>query len=66
MPEPNLPPLHIALGPVWSGCLNADDIRSQIPELPEQTRVRLREELGLSAEQSIILVVSSYVFTKGF
>lgn len=58
MPEPNLPPLHIAMGPIQNGCVNADAIKDKIPELPEQTRCRLREELGLTPEQSIILVVN--------
>lgn len=56
MPEPNLPPLHIAMGPVKQGCVNADELKKTIPELPEETRTRLRENFGLSLEQSIILV----------
>nr|CAH7716732.1 unnamed protein product [Callosobruchus chinensis] len=55
MPEPNLPPLHIAMGPVEIGCVNADRLKENIPELPEQTRTKLRDE-GLTLEQSIILV----------
>ncbi|KAJ8967074.1 hypothetical protein NQ317_018655 [Molorchus minor] len=55
MPEPNLPPLHIAMGPVERGCVNADELRKLIPELPEETRERLKE-LGLTHEQTIILV----------
>lgn len=61
MPEPNLPPLHIAMGPVKQGCVNADDLRKSIPELPEQTRTRLREYNGLTLEQSIFLVNESYL-----
>ncbi|CAG9770606.1 unnamed protein product [Ceutorhynchus assimilis] len=56
MPEPNLPPLHIGMGPVENGFINADKIREKIPELPEQIRCRLRETFGLTSEQSIILV----------
>ncbi|KAF7273522.1 hypothetical protein GWI33_013765 [Rhynchophorus ferrugineus] len=56
MPEPNLPPLHIAMGPVSFGSINADKIKETLPELPEQARRRLRDELGLTLEQSIILV----------
>lgn len=60
MPEPNLPPLHIAMGPVSFGSVNADKIKENLPELPEQARRRLRDELGLTLEQSIILVVSCF------
>ncbi|XP_018569253.1 glutamyl-tRNA(Gln) amidotransferase subunit B, mitochondrial [Anoplophora glabripennis] len=56
MPEPNLPPLYIAMGPVHIGCVNADELKATIPELPEQTRQRLKEEIGLTAEQAVILV----------
>ncbi|XP_019870818.1 glutamyl-tRNA(Gln) amidotransferase subunit B, mitochondrial [Aethina tumida] len=56
MPEPNLPPLHVAIGPINRGVVNADKLKEIIPELPEQTRQRLRNDLGLTSEQSIILV----------
>lgn len=56
MPEPNLPPLHIAMGPIDNGWINADRVREKIPELPEQTRLRLQEQVGLTSEQSIIIV----------
>ncbi|KAI4467067.1 glutamyl-trna gln amidotransferase [Holotrichia oblita] len=59
MPEPNLPPLHIALGPVQQGCVNVNEIVSKIPELPEDTRNRLRESFGLVPEHAIILVNES-------
>lgn len=61
MPEPNLPPLHIAMGPIQMGCVNADELKETLPELPEQTRQRLQGEVGLNAEQAIILVVSTNV-----
>lgn len=57
MPEPNLPPLHIAMGPVEKGCVSVDDLRKRIPELPQETRQRLVKDNGLTVEQSIILVV---------
>lgn len=57
MPEPNLPPLHIAMGSVKWGCVNADDLKSTLPELPQQTRSHLKDEYGLTMEQSVILVV---------
>ncbi|CAG9822146.1 unnamed protein product [Phaedon cochleariae] len=56
MPEPNLPPLHVAMGPIQTGSVNADELQRLIPELPEETRHRLRVEKGLNLEQSIILV----------
>lgn len=59
MPEPNLPPLHIAMGPVQQGCVNASEIRSKLPELPEDTRNRLRESFGLVPEHAVILVNES-------
>lgn len=57
MPEPNLPPLHVALGPVFGGSVSVEEIKVKIPELPEQTRTRLREQYGLSHKQCVILVV---------
>lgn len=59
MPEPNLPPLHVAMGPINRGCVNVDDLKKSLPELPEGTRCRLRENFGLTLEQSIILVNES-------
>ncbi|KAK5642646.1 hypothetical protein RI129_008813 [Pyrocoelia pectoralis] len=56
MPEPNLPPLYIAMGPTTWGCVNADNIRKLIPELPHETRKRLKEECNLTTEQAVILV----------
>lgn len=58
MPEPNLPPLHIAIGPIQQGCVSVSELEAKIPELPEQTRQNLREHLGLSTKQAVILVVS--------
>lgn len=61
MPEPNLPSLHVAIGPINRGVVNADKLKEIIPELPEQTRQRLRNDLGLTSEQSIILVVNKLI-----
>lgn len=58
MPEPNLPPLHIAMGPIERGCIRVEDLLKKIPELPEETRQRLMKESGLTMDQSIRLVVS--------
>lgn len=60
MPEPNLPPLHIAVGPIQQGCVNVGELKNQIPELPEETRMRLNKDLGLTLEQAVILVVSYF------
>lgn len=64
MPEPNLPPLYVAIGPVERGCVSVDDLRNKIPELPEQVRKRLRNENGLNLEQSIRLVVRFMMVIK--
>ncbi|KAF2899817.1 hypothetical protein ILUMI_06365 [Ignelater luminosus] len=63
MPEPNLPPLHIAMGSVKWGCVNADDLKATLPELPYQTRSRLKDDYGLTMEQSIILVNEAKLLT---
>lgn len=57
MAEPNLPPLHVVMGPIQGGGVNADEIKKRIPELPEQTRQRLEESFQLRKEHCIILVV---------
>lgn len=57
MPEPNLPPLHIAIGPIVQGCVNAENLRQQMPELPQETRNKLRS-MELTPEQILILSVS--------
>lgn len=57
MPEPNLPPLHIAVGPIKQGVVNAEALRSKLPEMPEETRSKLVKDFGLNLEHAIILVV---------
>lgn len=57
MPEPNLPPLHIGIGPIERGCVHVDDLKKIIPEMPDEIRERLIRENGLTLEQSIRLVV---------
>lgn len=61
MPEPNLPFLFVALGPISHGCVSVDEIKKNIPELPEQTRTYLQTEHALTAEQAIILVVCVHI-----
>ncbi|XP_012279352.1 glutamyl-tRNA(Gln) amidotransferase subunit B, mitochondrial [Orussus abietinus] len=58
MPEPNLPPLRLHFGKKEENNLNLIDVnllRTQIPELPEQTRTRLIEQYGLTFEKANIL-----------
>uniref|UniRef100_A0A8D8C8U0 Glutamyl-tRNA(Gln) amidotransferase subunit B, mitochondrial n=2 Tax=Culex pipiens TaxID=7175 RepID=A0A8D8C8U0_CULPI len=59
MPEPNLPPLHVH---VEGDCCEGDDvvsavkIRTDLPELPEETRKSIVETHHLTPEMAIILV----------
>ncbi|KAF5304422.1 hypothetical protein FQR65_LT07952 [Abscondita terminalis] len=59
MPEPNLPPLFLAVGPSNWGCVNIDDLKVNLPELPNDTRNRLKVEFNLTPEQAVILVNES-------
>ncbi|KAK4876724.1 hypothetical protein RN001_009230 [Aquatica leii] len=59
MPEPNLPPLYLAIGPSNWGCLNVDNLKASIPELPNETRNRLKNDYNLTPEQAVILVNES-------
>lgn len=56
MPEPNLPPLHVSVGIVEHGCVNVEELKMKLPELPNETRQRLLE-FGLTKIQTSILVV---------
>ncbi|XP_063236493.1 glutamyl-tRNA(Gln) amidotransferase subunit B, mitochondrial isoform X2 [Bacillus rossius redtenbacheri] len=60
MPEPNLPPLRVELERVVSPdpehVLSVPALRARLPELPADTRRRLRELHGLPAETAAILV----------
>ncbi|MEK7568382.1 MAG: Asp-tRNA(Asn)/Glu-tRNA(Gln) amidotransferase subunit GatB [Patescibacteria group bacterium] len=49
-PEPDLPVLNL-------GEFRLEEIKAEIPELPEQRRARFPKEYGLSPEQAEILVV---------
>lgn len=62
MPEPNLPPLHVHVeGDYCEGddVVSAVKIRTDLPELPEETRKSIVETHHLTPEMAIILVVSS-------
>ena len=65
MPEPNLPPLRLYSdasspppGVATDQVVNIDRLRERLPELPEEKRVRLEAQYGLSLNQAIIIVVS--------
>lgn len=61
MPEPNLPPLHVNVDGVarmpHRDLVDVQFLRSRLPELPEETRQRLRRDYGITAESAITLVV---------
>ncbi|XP_018325252.1 glutamyl-tRNA(Gln) amidotransferase subunit B, mitochondrial [Agrilus planipennis] len=56
MPEPNLPPLYVALNSLQRGCVNVEELKVTLPELPHQTRKHLMDKYGLTPVQAIILV----------
>ncbi|KAF4528977.1 hypothetical protein B566_EDAN017355 [Ephemera danica] len=57
MPEPNLPPLRVALeGDGDENMVSVTNIKKNIPELPEQTRRKLQEKHGLSLEAAFSIV----------
>lgn len=60
MPEPNLPPLHINLTgqPNLPSLINVPDIRSTLPELPEETRQKLSADYNLPHDIAVILMVN--------
>jgi len=51
-PEPDLPPLHFAEKEI-------DQIRAEIPELPQQKRERLKREYSLDEEKIEVLVYNN-------
>lgn len=61
MPEPNLPPLFLSKGPHFKNDVSIDEIEKQLPELPQETRMKLRDNFGLTAMQAVILVVSVHI-----
>lgn len=58
MPEPNLPLLHVGFSSMGHGTVNADELKKNIPPLPEEKRVNLQNQYALTPEQAIVLVVS--------
>lgn len=64
MPEPNLPLLHVGFSSLGHGIVNADEIRKEIPQLPETKRLELQNKYALTLEQAFILVVSINSFQK--
>lgn len=62
MPEPNLPPLHLFTGDDQENrddLVNVESLRSSLPELPEETRAKLRDNFALAPQAIITIVVSS-------
>lgn len=55
MPEPNLPPIYVyddqSLPGTDSKVVNMDAIQSEIPELPNQKRLRLQQDYELSLDK---------------
>lgn len=61
MPEPNLPPLRLHMRPDCVNELNLVDVcklKAQLPELPEETRDKMKKNYGLSSSTVIAIVVS--------
>lgn len=61
MPEPNLPPLRLHVDENGINRFNLVDVNSLkkiIPKLPEELRENLRNNYGLSRQNTSILVVS--------
>ncbi|XP_058812052.1 glutamyl-tRNA(Gln) amidotransferase subunit B, mitochondrial [Topomyia yanbarensis] len=58
MPEPNLPPLHVNVEGIQSenDTIDVQQIKTRLPELPEETRKKLVEVHNLTPEMAIILV----------
>uniref|UniRef100_A0A0A9YG45 Glutamyl-tRNA(Gln) amidotransferase subunit B, mitochondrial n=1 Tax=Lygus hesperus TaxID=30085 RepID=A0A0A9YG45_LYGHE len=50
MPEPNLPPLRVNLSSSESSLISVQELSASLPELPGETRNRLKETYGLSPE----------------
>ena len=61
MPEPNLPPLHIHIDENSENIYNLVDatfLKTQIPEMPQETRDKLATKYGLHKSLILVLVVS--------
>ncbi|XP_037942362.1 glutamyl-tRNA(Gln) amidotransferase subunit B, mitochondrial [Teleopsis dalmanni] len=57
MPEPNLPPLRISMAETSNdGLVSVHQITNELPELPEETRTKLKDTYKLNNETAIILV----------
>jgi len=53
-PEPDIPPVVVSR-------YLLDEIRSELPEMPDKRRLRFMEELGLSEEDAVTLTESRYL-----
>lgn len=57
MPDPNLLPVHLNLSPsIGNRTINVTSLKASIPELPQQTRLRLQNEYSLPLSSTILLV----------
>ncbi|XP_043287532.1 glutamyl-tRNA(Gln) amidotransferase subunit B, mitochondrial [Venturia canescens] len=59
MPEPNLPPLHIHMQENQENLENLVDVnylKSTLPEMPEESRMKLEKNFDLTPQYAIILV----------
>jgi aspartyl-tRNA(Asn)/glutamyl-tRNA(Gln) amidotransferase subunit B len=66
MPEPNLPPLHIHIDDNSENKYNLIDatiLKTQIPEMPQETRDKLEIEYNIPKPLIIVLVVSILFYT---
>ncbi|KAK0088566.1 hypothetical protein PV325_011486 [Microctonus aethiopoides] len=68
MPEPNLPPLRLHMRPDCVNELNLVDVcklEAQLPELPEETREKMKKNYGLSSS-TVIAIVNNAILTQLF
>ena len=62
MPDPNLLPVHLNLSTsTVNGMISVNSLQSSIPELPQETRLRLQNEYSLPLSSVILLVVRPLV-----
>lgn len=63
MPEPNLPPLRVALEyDDISHEINVAQLRKELPELPATTRQNIMDKYGLTITTVIRLLVNIFHF----
>lgn len=63
MPEPNLPPLRLHLDRNVENENNLVDVpylNDQLPEMPEETRQKLKEKFDISQEYILVITVNKF------